>query len=193
MEAVALVNRHLTMTGAQLRVELDVAGRFYLPAEQTEFEERIRQPDLLLPSEGAALTPADPARPVFESAVRYHGFASGAAKDRLFREADCLVFPTYYAAESFGLVLLEAMAYGLDVIATRWRNIPELLPSDHPTLVNPKDPADLANAIQRLFHHYHGDRLRRHYEQSHSVDRFREQVIAALLKLEPGPVTAPKQ
>jgi glycosyltransferase involved in cell wall biosynthesis len=191
VEALALVNRHLTTTGARLRVELDVAGRFYLPTEQSEFEERIRQPDLLLPAETATNTPPDAPSPELVSAVRYHGFAGGAAKDRLFRDADCLVFPTYYAAESFGLVLLEAMAYGLDIIATRWRNIPELLPPGHPTLVNPKDPADVANAIQRLFQRYHGDRLRRHYEQFHSVEGFREKVTVALLDLEPARTAAP--
>jgi glycosyltransferase involved in cell wall biosynthesis len=184
VEAVALVNRRLADSGARLRVELDVAGRFYLPAEQTEFEERIRQPDLLIPLHPATTGSADLTSPSAGPAVRYHGFAGGSAKDQLFRAADCLVFPTYYAAESFGLVLVEAMAYGLDVIATRWRNIPELLPADHPTLVNPKSPTDLADAIQRLFHRYDGARLRQRYQESYSAERFRESLSRALLRLE---------
>jgi glycosyltransferase involved in cell wall biosynthesis len=184
VEAVALVNRRLADSGSQLRVELDVAGRFYLPAEQTEFEERIRLPDLLIPLPRAASGSTDLTRPTSGPAVRYHGFAGGSAKDQLFRTADCLVFPTYYAAESFGLVLVEAMAYGLDVIATRWRNIPELLPADHPTLVNPKSPTDLADAIQRLFQRYDGARLRQRYEEFYSADRFRASLLLALQRLE---------
>jgi len=45
--------------------------------------------------------------------VEYCGFVTGAEKSRLFREADVFCFPTYYPAESFGLVVLEAMAHGL--------------------------------------------------------------------------------
>lgn len=183
VEAVALVNRRLANDGAPLRVELDVAGRFYLPAEQTEFEERIRQPDLRIPSSAAAGA-TDSTMSASSPAIRYHGFAGGSAKDQLFRGADCLVFPTYYAAESFGLVLVEAMAYGLDIIATRWRNIPELLPADHPTLVNPRSPTELADAIHRLFHRYDGARLRQRFEQSYSAERFRESLLRALRSLE---------
>ena len=45
-----------------------------------------------------------------EPMVDYRGFVSGAGKEEVFRESDCFCFPTYYAAESFGLALVEAMA-----------------------------------------------------------------------------------
>lgn len=175
LEAVALANRYLATSGTPLRVTLDVAGRFYFPSEQTEFENRIRQPDLQLPGEQG-----DSAASHSLPAIQYHGFADGPLKDQLFREADALVFPTYYAAESFGLVLLEAMAYGLDIITTQWRNIPELLPDHFPGLVQPKDPAGLSKAIIHLCSHYDGARLRRHYETMHSIHHFRHKIASAL-------------
>ena len=72
--------------------------------------------------------------------VTYAGFVFGPAKQRILTESDCFCFPTYYYAESFGLVLVEAMAFGLPVITTRWRSIPELLPQDYPGFVDIRSP-----------------------------------------------------
>lgn len=83
--------------------------------------------------------------------VRVHrGLRAGdAALRRLFREADALVLPS--RGECFGLVLLEAMASGLPVVATRVGAIPELV-EDGVTghLVAPGDRAALAGALRSL-------------------------------------------
>jgi glycosyltransferase involved in cell wall biosynthesis len=180
VEAVSRANRRLA--ARRLRIELNVAGRFYLPDEQQEFARRIEQPDLTWPavsspSGGLPLSTQVPA-------VRYHGFVTGEVKDALFRTCDCLIFPTYYAAESFGLVLLEAMAYGMDIIATRWHNIPELFPSDYPGLVNPRDASALDAAISHFLGDYAGEQLRRHYEQHFALSTFKARVEAALRQLD---------
>ena len=72
---------------------------------------------------------------------------SGETKQRLLIESDCLCFPTYYNAEGQPVSLLEAMAYGLQIITTRWRAIPEMLPADHPGFCTPRDPADVATKL----------------------------------------------
>lgn len=51
------------------------------------------------------------------SAVDYVGPVAGAHKAALYREADLFVLPTF--SENFGLVVAEALAYGLPVITTR--------------------------------------------------------------------------
>jgi glycosyltransferase involved in cell wall biosynthesis len=180
VEAVARVNQRLADRRTDIQVELDVAGRFFLDQEQREFEERIRRPDLQLRGAG------DRGMAETMAAVRYHGFVDGSAKARLFHEADCLLFPTYYAAESFGLVLVEAMAHGMDVITSRWHNIPELLPAAYPGLVEPRDPAGLDAALDHFLVHYEGDRLRRHYEQTFALAHFRTRIRDALQEMLAG-------
>jgi glycosyltransferase involved in cell wall biosynthesis len=178
VEAVACINGRLACRHAPVRVQLEVAGRFYLAAEQREFEERIQRPDLGLIPDPVSNPP--PAQRTWEPAVQYHGFLSGDAKARLFRDCDLLVFPTYYEAESYPLVLIEAMAHGLDILTTNWRNIPELLPPDYPGLVNPRDPAGIADALEHFLTHYEGGALRRRYEELHSADHFWQRMQSVL-------------
>jgi glycosyltransferase involved in cell wall biosynthesis len=127
LEGVALLNCRQT----SLRTHLTVAGAFMDAQEEDAFRERIARPDLA-------------------GAVTYAGFAAGEHKKRLFEESDCLCFPTYYPAESFGLVVVEAMAYGIPVATTRWHAIPEILPPDYPALAEPQAPDQIASVLERL-------------------------------------------
>jgi glycosyltransferase involved in cell wall biosynthesis/O-antigen/teichoic acid export membrane protein len=75
----------------------------------------------------------------------------GDTKRALFQDADLFVFPSYYECECFPLVVLEAMAAGLPVIATRHASIPEMvLEGRTGSLVDPRSVEDLATAIALL-------------------------------------------
>ena len=63
----------------------------------------------------------------------------------LMAEADLLALPSSF--EGLPLVVLEAMAHGLPVIATRIGGVTEALGTDHPWLVPPADPRALARAL----------------------------------------------
>jgi glycosyltransferase involved in cell wall biosynthesis len=52
--------------------------------------------------------------------------------------------------ENAPLALLEAMAAGVPLVATRVGGVPELVPEGTGLLVGPGDPAALAAAIRRL-------------------------------------------
>ena len=54
----------------------------------------------------------------------------GEEKERLFRESDIFVFPTYYDIECFPLVLLEAMQYGLPCVNTDEGGIRDIVVND---------------------------------------------------------------
>lgn len=53
--------------------------------------------------------------------VEWLGVLRGAEKNEQFRKANLFVFPTIAPYESFGLVMAEAMMWGLPIVATDWR------------------------------------------------------------------------
>jgi len=158
-------------------VQLNVAGKFFLAVERKEFDLRIRQADLRLnPDPGSSRSGGLDDEP----AVWYHGFVAGDAKRRLFMECDCFCLPTYYSAESFPLVLLEAMAYGMDIIATPWRSIPELLPGEYPGIVEPRSPDQIAAALEFFSKNYLGGQLRHRFEERYTDVRWIARMKEAL-------------
>ena len=81
--------------------------------------------------------------------VRFTGFAPHARIPAILRHIDLLVLATRY--EELPSVLIEGMAAGLPVIASRVGGIPALLEDDvNGLLVPPGDPAALAAAISRV-------------------------------------------
>jgi glycosyltransferase involved in cell wall biosynthesis len=162
LEAVALLNRKLRGQGVLVRAALSIAGSFCDPAELTEFEARVIEL-------GLRFLPASSEIQYAEDVVIYHGFIAGENKRRLFEENDVFCFPTFYSAESFGIVLIEAMAFGLPIVTTRWRSIPELMPEGYPGLVEPKDPQAISDALETILRAENSPQLR-----SRFLSRFTE-------------------
>ena len=61
---------------------------------------------------------------------------------------DLLVLPSF--TESFGLVLIEALACGKPVIGSNVGGIKEIITEDVGLLIDPNDSTDLANAIDKI-------------------------------------------
>lgn len=162
LEAIAIANEKLR--GTPVRMKLVIAGTFYIEAERVEFEKRVRQPDLI-------------------NWIEYKGFISGDEKRGLLRTSDCLCFPTYYEAESFGLVVIEAMAYGLPVVLTNWRGVPEVVPAEYEHIVEPRSPEQLAKALVSLLGEGYDSRLRGHFLEYYTDQSFAGKIRAALLNL----------
>lgn len=81
--------------------------------------------------------------------VRYVGTVRGAAKDHLLRWADAYVQPSHN--EGMPLALLEAMAYGLPVVATRVGAVPEVITAGREgLLIDAHDPPALARGMRTL-------------------------------------------
>jgi glycosyltransferase involved in cell wall biosynthesis len=80
-----------------------------------------------------------------------HGRVTGEEKWTLYRDASLFFFPSYYESENFPLVLIEAMAFGLPVVATRWRGIPEMVVEGKTgTLCDIRSPAQFADALEAI-------------------------------------------
>lgn len=158
VDAVAAANR-ASVSGPRFR--LTVAGSFLSPAEEAEFRERARQPDIA-------------------GSLEIAGFVTGADKDRLLRETDVFLFPTYFANEGQPLNLIEALAYGLPCVTTRWRSIPEYFPADYPGLCIPRDVPALARALESVVAGVDGCSLRREYERRFDVGPHLKALAAAI-------------
>ncbi len=86
-----------------------------------------------------------------QSHVEFVGVVAGDAKSRALVEADILAFPTFYHAETFGLVLLEALWAGLPVVTTQRAAIPEIIEAGvNGLFIEEHNPADLADKILQL-------------------------------------------
>lgn len=79
--------------------------------------------------------------------VTFAGFVSDDELERHYGEADVFIFPSL--VEGFGIVLAEAMAFGLPVVASDVPPIPEVV-GPGALYVKPEDPVSLASAIARL-------------------------------------------
>lgn len=96
-----------------------------------------------------------PLRPALEALVRELGledrvYLLGEVPDavRLVAAADLFVMPS--AMEGLGTSVLDAMALGIPVVATRAGGIPEVLRGGAGLLVDPGDPGALASAVLRV-------------------------------------------
>jgi glycosyltransferase involved in cell wall biosynthesis len=112
------------------------AGRRHLPHPGTGWAPRY--------GGGTTISGGDPR-------IRVLGPLGGKALDAAYADADLLVLPS--RAETYGMVVTEALARGLPVVGTRVSGVPEALGATDDglvpgLLVPPGDPAALAAAIR---------------------------------------------
>jgi glycosyltransferase involved in cell wall biosynthesis len=158
VQGALLARQKLASQGSLIELRLVVAGQFVHPDEEAEFKQ-------LCHGEGS-------------EGVSYAGFVSGETKRRWLEEADGFCFPSYI--ESFGLVLVEAMAFGLPIVATRCGAIPEVLPSGYPGLVVVRDAGQVADALEKLITVAPFEELRRCFETSFTVQKHLANLATAL-------------
>jgi len=164
-EAVLCANRDLAARGVPMKLQLTAAGNFVTAEERAEFD-RLRQ------------------NPAFAATVQHAGFVSGERKAELYRAADLFLFPTRYLGENQPVNLIEAMAFGLPIVTTRWRSLPEMFPPDYPGLVAGQEPGALAAAILRVLAEKNGERVRRHFSERFTLEQHLASLAAALRSVE---------
>jgi glycosyltransferase involved in cell wall biosynthesis len=170
---VALANRHLEARGARVALRLVVTGNFVTPVEKEQFDRMTEQPGV-------------------RGLVEYLGFVSGEQKSQLLREADLFCFPTYYQNENQPVNLIEALAFGLPILTTRWRSLPELFPANYPGLVAIHSPDQVADAILALLGNESGEGFREIFLRDFTIERHLSGLAEAFRKLEsPGTQAMP--
>lgn len=164
-EGVVRANAELAARRLPIQLKLVAAGNFVTDEERAEFD-RLRE------------------NPVYGVTVAYVGFVSGEKKARLLREADLFLFPTCYLGENQPVNLIEAMAFGLPIVTTRWRSLPEMLPPNYPGLVSGQNPDEIAATILKVLAERSGERARKHFCERFTLERHLADLAAAIRGVE---------
>jgi glycosyltransferase involved in cell wall biosynthesis len=116
--------------------------------------------------------------------IQHVGFVSGERKTGLLRTADLFLFPTHYLGENQPVNLIEAMAFGLPIVTTRWRSLPEMLPPDYPGLVSGQNPEEIGAAILKILAEKSGEQVRLNFTSRFTLEHHLAYLAAALRSVE---------
>jgi len=164
MRGAALANEKLAAYHSSLRIRLTVTGSFVTPEDRIEFENLMKRSEI-------------------DKCVVYAGFVTGAQKDKLLRTADIFCFPTFYPNENQPVNLIEAMAFGLPVVTTRWRSLPELFPAGYQGLVDAHSPEQIADALVKLMTE-NGEALRETFLKHFTLENYLSGLASAFHDIE---------
>jgi len=164
MAGVTLANKKLAEQRSPVSLRLTVTGTFVTPTDEPEFKKLMAD---------SAVT----------SCVNYVGFVQGKEKENLLRSADIFCFPTFYPNENQPVNLIEAMAFGLPVLTTRWRSLPEVFPEGYSGLVDVRSPEQIAGGLIELLTE-DGENLRRLFLKNFTLDSYLSGLATAFHSLE---------
>jgi glycosyltransferase involved in cell wall biosynthesis len=147
-----------------------IVGRAVSQADQNFFNEFIRSNQM-------------------QEIIQLTGPLHGDEKWKAYSRADVFCFPTFYSAETFPIVAIEAMMFGIPVVTTNWRGLPDIVVDEETGfLVPPKDAKSIAERLERLIsdpdlRRTMGAAGRRRYEENFTVEKFRNSMEFALASL----------
>ncbi|MEO5584642.1 MAG: glycosyltransferase [Flavobacteriales bacterium] len=119
--------------------------------------------------------------------VTFLGVMRDMEKFERFAGCDIFCFPSHFEAESFGLVLLEAMQFAKPVVTTRWRGIPSVAEDGVNGFVVPvEDPSAVAAKLLLLIkdeplRKRMGEEGRRIFAERFTLERFQQNMEEALV------------
>ena len=158
--------RQVAAAGGNARLQL--MGRWGDPVFQAECEGFLREHDL-------------------QDQVEFLGVKRDAEKLEYFAGCDIFCFPSHFEAESFGLVLIEAMQFAKPVVTTDWRGIPSVAHNGVNGFVVPvEDAAAVADGILRLLadpelRERMGNEGRRIFVERFTLERFQRSMEDAFI------------
>jgi len=121
--------------------------------------------------------------------VEFLGVRKDLDKFAHFAACDIFCFPSHFEAESFGLVLVEAMQFAKPVVSTLWRGIPSVVQDGvNGFLVPTEDPVAVAGRLEQLardpeLRKRMGEEGRRIFLQDLTLEAFHRNMEHALLSM----------
>ena len=109
-------------------------------------------------------------------------------KFRHFAKCDIFCFPSFFEAESFGLVLVEAMMFAKPLVSTKWRGIPSVVQDGVNGYTVPvRDHLAVADRLEALIRdpvlrERMGREGRRIFEERFTLERFHQNMEDVLVK-----------
>lgn len=114
--------------------------------------------------------------------VIFHGFVNGSEKRKLLEKAHLFIFPTRYRNEAFPLSILEALSYGVPVIATDEGSIPYIVDQQCGIVLN--KGCHLLNALEQAQKNLLNEKTaiycRQRYLDKFSLEQFEDNLINLL-------------
>jgi len=117
--------------------------------------------------------------------VHFLGRLSREDMQKEMQGANCFVLPTRY--EAFGAVLIEAMATGLPVIATRSGGPDHIVTKENGLLIDPDHAEQLAGAMEQMmkkYQDYSAETIRRltleQFGQTHVMEQYNQLFLSTL-------------
>lgn len=121
-----------------------------------------------------------------EGSAFYRGKKYGVEKENFYRNADIFVFPTFYSAECFPLVLLDTMQYSLPCISTSEAAIPDIVEDGETGFIVHRNNAEaLADRIELMIAHPEkriamGKNGKEKYQKEFTLNQFEERMKEVL-------------
>lgn len=114
-----------------------------------------------------------------ENQVKFLGMLSHEQVREAMWRANAFVLPSY--VETFGVVLIEAMATGLPVIATSCGGPEEIVKPDTGLLIEPGDVVELSKALKNVYENRFELSKNELTIRTYAVDKYSDRVIAEKL------------
>lgn len=121
--------------------------------------------------------------------INYLGQVTGSEKNMIFANSDIFCFPSYFESETFPVVLIEAMQFGLPVVSTKWRGIPGIIDdSENGFLVEIKDAEAIAQKLKILIlDNDLRNKMRKNcfkkYAECFTIEKFHENMYKCLMSV----------
>jgi glycosyltransferase involved in cell wall biosynthesis len=114
-----------------------------------------------------------------EKQVRFLGLLSREQVRSAMRRSNIFVLPSH--VETFGVVLIEAMATGLPVVATRCGGPEDIVAPETGWLIEPGNVEELAAVLKNAYLDYHEIKKKESYIRDYAVNHFSGEKIASTL------------
>ncbi len=125
-----------------------------------------------------------------ERNIIFLGSLTGNAKWQEYANADIFFFPTFYRAELMPLVIIEAMAFSLPVVASRWRGIVDMVKDGKTGLLFPVKNIDAATKQLEILisdatlRKSMGEYARSCYEKNYTLDKHLDAMHQVFIKVD---------